>query len=145
MNQIKYADDKTIQEFKNNYGRFALPEAPLYAAGYEIEQFEDGKKNFYQITAHIEDINFCFSKQPIEFSRWHFDLNEVNLIGNEETIQMSELADIEKSMDCLFSELFFMIDDYLYKRDITRKVLIDKCHQLYKGHLSRFLSKIKGD
>ena len=141
MNQIKYADDKTIQEFKNNYGRFALPEAPLYAAGYEIEQFEDGKKNFYQITAQIEDIDFCFSKQPIEFSRWHFDLNEVNLIGNEETIQMSELADIEKSMDCLFSELFFMIDDYLYEEDISREVLIDKCNQLYKDHLSRFLLK----
>ena len=141
MKKIKYADDKTIQEFKNNYGLFSLPEGPLYAAGYEIEQLESGKKNFYPITAHIEDINFCFSKQRIEFSKWHFDLNGVNLIGNEETIQMSELADIEKSMDCLFSELFFMIDDYLYEEDISREVLIDKCNQLYKDHLSRFLLK----
>ena len=44
--KLNISDDKTIQEFKNNYGLFSLPEGPLYAAGYEIEKLESGKKNF---------------------------------------------------------------------------------------------------
>ena len=139
MKKFKYADDETIQKFKDNYGLFALPEGPLYAAGYEIEELENGEKKFYQITALIENINFCFSNQKIEFSRWQLDLNDFGLIGDEETIRMSELADVEKSMDCLFSEIFFMIDDYLYEENISREIFINKCDEIYKEHLSRFL------
>lgn len=139
MKKFKYADDETIQKFKDNYGLFAFPEGPLYAAGYEIEELENGEKKFYQITAIVENINFCFSNQKIEFSRWQLDLNEFGLIGDEETIRMSELADVEKSMDCLFSEIFFMIDDYLYEEKISRQIFINKCDEIYKEHLSRFL------
>jgi len=66
-------------------------------------------------------------------------LNDFGLIGDEETIRMSELADVEKSMDCLFSEIFFMIDDYLYEENISREIFINKCDEIYKEHLSRFL------
>jgi hypothetical protein len=141
MKKFKYDNDQLIEKFKDRYGLFAIPEDPLYVAGYEVEELEDGKIRFCQITATIKDIKILFTDKRISIARWQYGLytDEAQLIGNEKYIKLSDLADIKKSMDCLFRETSNLIEGYIYEEKITPEIFVQKTHTLYREHISRFL------
>ena len=139
MKKIKYADNKLIEKFEVSFGFLADPEDPLFTAGYETEELENGEIKFYQITALIEDVEIFFSDQPIQLSKWQYDLNEITLIGNETYIKFSEVNNLDKSMNCLFRKLSSLIENYICEEKITPEIFIEKSHKFYKDHLSKFL------